>query len=226
MISRACRAPTRSTARGLAGAGSRRPRDTGEARARRRDASGRAPTSGSSRPRCTSSSRNSWPPVSRPPKRFGPPPARRRGSSACRTTSGRSSSGKWADLVIVDADPLADIRNTRRISAVLQGGRVVDRAAIRGSFESHGTPSPGATQSYSATRRRRGAASMIGQTMTSNHASRRRRVVLHTTPFRVTCVCVGGELRFARRAGHERVEHGAHRVAAPHAGLATLANLM
>jgi len=42
--------------------------------------------------------------------------------------------GKLADLVILDADPLADIRNTRRISAVLQGGRVVDRAAIRGSF--------------------------------------------------------------------------------------------
>jgi Tol biopolymer transport system component/imidazolonepropionase-like amidohydrolase len=42
--------------------------------------------------------------------------------------------GKWADLVIVDANPLADIRNTRRISAVLQGGRVVDRAAIRASF--------------------------------------------------------------------------------------------
>jgi hypothetical protein len=135
--------------------------------------------------------------------------------------------GKWADLVIVDADPLADIRNTRRISAVLQGGRVVDRAAIRGSFESPGTPSPGESRSYSATQRRRGAASMIGQTMTSNHASRRRRVVLHTTPFRVTCVCVGGELRFARRAGHGRFEHGAHRrVAAPHAGLATLANLM
>jgi len=135
--------------------------------------------------------------------------------------------GKWADLVIVDADPLADIRNTRRISAVLQGGRVVDRAAIRGSFESHGTPSPGETQRYSATWRRLGAASMIGQTMTSNHASRRRRVVFRTTPFRVTCSCVGGKLRFARRAGHERFGHGAHRrVAGPHAGLATLANLM
>jgi Tol biopolymer transport system component/imidazolonepropionase-like amidohydrolase len=38
--------------------------------------------------------------------------------------------GKWADLVILDADPSADIRNTRRIRAVLQAGRVVDRAAI------------------------------------------------------------------------------------------------
>jgi imidazolonepropionase-like amidohydrolase len=42
--------------------------------------------------------------------------------------------GKWADLVILDADPLADIRNTRRISAVIQGGRIVDRTAIRNSF--------------------------------------------------------------------------------------------
>jgi hypothetical protein len=37
---------------------------------------------------------------------------------------------KLADLVILDADPTADIRNTRRIWAVLQEGRVVDRAGI------------------------------------------------------------------------------------------------
>ena len=38
--------------------------------------------------------------------------------------------GKWADLVILDADPVADIRNSRRIWAVLQSGRVLDRAAL------------------------------------------------------------------------------------------------
>ncbi len=38
--------------------------------------------------------------------------------------------GKLADLVILDADPVADIRNTRRIWAVLQAGLVIDRAAI------------------------------------------------------------------------------------------------
>ncbi|MFL5578875.1 MAG: amidohydrolase family protein, partial [Gemmatimonadaceae bacterium] len=38
--------------------------------------------------------------------------------------------GKWADLVLLDADPTADVRNTRRIRAVVQAGRVVDRAAI------------------------------------------------------------------------------------------------
>jgi imidazolonepropionase-like amidohydrolase/Tol biopolymer transport system component len=38
--------------------------------------------------------------------------------------------GKWADLVFLDADPLADIRNTRRIWNVMQNGRLVDRAAV------------------------------------------------------------------------------------------------
>jgi Tol biopolymer transport system component/imidazolonepropionase-like amidohydrolase len=38
--------------------------------------------------------------------------------------------GKWADLVLLDADPLADIRNTRRIWQVVQNGRLVDRPAI------------------------------------------------------------------------------------------------
>ena len=38
--------------------------------------------------------------------------------------------GKLADLVILDADPTADIRNTRRISAVYLRGATVDREAI------------------------------------------------------------------------------------------------
>jgi imidazolonepropionase-like amidohydrolase len=38
--------------------------------------------------------------------------------------------GKWADLVILDADPLSDIRNTRKIWQVMQSGRLVDRSAI------------------------------------------------------------------------------------------------
>lgn len=39
--------------------------------------------------------------------------------------------GKLADLVLLDADPTIDIRNTRRIWRVIKGGRVVDRAALR-----------------------------------------------------------------------------------------------
>ena len=42
--------------------------------------------------------------------------------------------GKSADLVVLDADPVADIRNTRRIQAVLQSGRVLDRAALVAHF--------------------------------------------------------------------------------------------
>ena len=38
--------------------------------------------------------------------------------------------GKWADLVLLDADPLSDIRNTRRIWLVMHNGHIVDRAAI------------------------------------------------------------------------------------------------
>jgi len=38
--------------------------------------------------------------------------------------------GKCADLILLDADPLADIRNTRRIWQVVHDGHLVDRAAI------------------------------------------------------------------------------------------------
>jgi len=39
--------------------------------------------------------------------------------------------GKLGDVVILDADPLADIRNTQRIWLVVQGGRVIDRSGLR-----------------------------------------------------------------------------------------------
>ena len=45
---------------------------------------------------------------------------------------GTVAQGKLADLVLLDADPLADIRNTRRISAVIANGRVFDAAALAG----------------------------------------------------------------------------------------------
>src|ERR1700742_1381011 len=38
--------------------------------------------------------------------------------------------GKVADLVLLDADPLADIHNTRKISAVIANGHLYDRAAL------------------------------------------------------------------------------------------------
>jgi cytosine/adenosine deaminase-related metal-dependent hydrolase len=48
---------------------------------------------------------------------------------------GTIETGRWADLVILDADPLADIRNTRRIWQVVAPGRVVDRGAILAPFK-------------------------------------------------------------------------------------------
>jgi hypothetical protein len=45
-------------------------------------------------------------------------------------TEGTIEPGRRADLVILDADPLADIRNTRRISAVVQGGRLRMRSDL------------------------------------------------------------------------------------------------
>lgn len=38
--------------------------------------------------------------------------------------------GKWADLVVLDADPLRDIGNLRSISMVIKRGMVVDRTAL------------------------------------------------------------------------------------------------
>ena len=45
-------------------------------------------------------------------------------------SSGSIAPGKRADLVLLDANPLADIRNTRRIRAVVHRGRLYDRQAL------------------------------------------------------------------------------------------------
>jgi imidazolonepropionase-like amidohydrolase len=44
--------------------------------------------------------------------------------------TGTVEAGKRADLVLLDADPVADIRNTRRIHAVVANGRLLDRASL------------------------------------------------------------------------------------------------
>jgi imidazolonepropionase-like amidohydrolase len=43
---------------------------------------------------------------------------------------GTIATGKLADLVLLEADPTADIRNTRRIAAVMTRGRLLDRSAL------------------------------------------------------------------------------------------------
>ena len=47
---------------------------------------------------------------------------------------GTIEEGKLADLVILDRDPSADIRNTRSIRSVIKDGRIVDRAALRARY--------------------------------------------------------------------------------------------
>jgi N-acyl-D-aspartate/D-glutamate deacylase len=44
--------------------------------------------------------------------------------------SGTIASGKYADLVLLDANPLEDIHNTQRIRAVVVHGQILERAAL------------------------------------------------------------------------------------------------
>ena len=44
---------------------------------------------------------------------------------------GTIEAGKKANLVLLDANPLVDIANTRRVAAVLLAGRVFDAAALQ-----------------------------------------------------------------------------------------------
>ncbi|HEX2188045.1 MAG TPA: amidohydrolase family protein [Longimicrobiaceae bacterium] len=48
---------------------------------------------------------------------------------------GTVAPGKLADLVLLDADPLQDVRNTARIAAVIHDGRLLDRAALDALLE-------------------------------------------------------------------------------------------
>jgi imidazolonepropionase-like amidohydrolase len=54
------------------------------------------------------------------------------GALACRMTNdlGTVEAGKLADLLVLDADPLADIANIRKLRTVIKEGRVVDPARL------------------------------------------------------------------------------------------------
>jgi imidazolonepropionase-like amidohydrolase len=47
---------------------------------------------------------------------------------------GTVAAGKSADFIVLDANPLDDIKNTRRINAVYMRGTAVDRAALRSGW--------------------------------------------------------------------------------------------
>ena len=48
--------------------------------------------------------------------------------------------GKRADFIVLDANPLERIQNTRRIVAVYSGGRLVDRDALRKQWSKASKP--------------------------------------------------------------------------------------
>jgi imidazolonepropionase-like amidohydrolase len=53
------------------------------------------------------------------------------GALASRATDfGTIEAGRRADLLVLDADPLADIHNIRRIGTLIKDGRVIDRASL------------------------------------------------------------------------------------------------
>ena len=54
------------------------------------------------------------------------------GAIACRRIKdlGTLETGKLADIVILDADPLADIHNIRKVRTVMQGGKIIDTARL------------------------------------------------------------------------------------------------
>jgi imidazolonepropionase-like amidohydrolase len=54
---------------------------------------------------------------------------------------GRIEPGYLADILLLDADPLADVRNLSRVRAVIRDGHVIDRAALRASALAFATDS-------------------------------------------------------------------------------------
>ena len=54
------------------------------------------------------------------------------GAIACRRLAdfGTLEKGKLADLVILDADPLADIHNIRKVRTVMKEGKVINTAIL------------------------------------------------------------------------------------------------
>ena len=56
------------------------------------------------------------------------------GDPRAQTISGMVAAGKSADFVVLDANPLDDITNTRRISSVYLRGQRVDREKLRAGF--------------------------------------------------------------------------------------------
>jgi len=61
--------------------------------------------------------------------------ATRDSAEAAQINTGMVAAGKNADFIVLDANPLENIANTRRINTVYLRGQEVNRAALRAKWQ-------------------------------------------------------------------------------------------
>ena len=61
--------------------------------------------------------------------------ATRDSAAAAKINTGLVAPGRYADFIVLDANPLDDIRNSRKIDKVYLRGQEVDRAGLRAKWQ-------------------------------------------------------------------------------------------